>query len=46
MPGTGVTAKDLTVRTHTFFKDQSRTSKPTATGKAVLYKDRDKKNKK
>lgn len=43
MPATGGTAKDLAVRTHTFFKDQSRTSKPTATGKAVRNKDKNKK---
>ncbi len=28
MPGTAGTAKNLTVRTHTFFKDQNRPSKP------------------
>jgi hypothetical protein len=38
MPGTGGTAKNLTVRTHTFFKDQSRPSKPTASGTAELNK--------
>ncbi|MDP2157097.1 MAG: hypothetical protein Q8K68_05255, partial [Nitrospirota bacterium] len=43
MPGTAGTAKDLTLRTHTFFKDQSRPSKPTATGKAVFFKDKEKK---
>jgi len=32
MPGTAGTAKDLTVRTHTFRKDQSRPSRPTASG--------------
>lgn len=30
MPGTGGTAKNLTVRTHTFIKNQSRPSRPTA----------------
>ncbi|MBI5634558.1 MAG: hypothetical protein HZA15_13895 [Nitrospirae bacterium] len=38
MPGTAGTAKNLTVRTHTFFKDQSRPSKPTASGTAELNK--------
>ena len=39
MPGSGSTAANLTVRTHTFFKDQARPSKPTASGAPVLYKD-------
>lgn len=38
MPGTAGTAKNLTVRTHTFIKDQSRQSKPTASGTAELNK--------
>lgn len=38
MPGTGGTAKNLTVRTHTFLKGQSRASKPTASGTPELYK--------
>lgn len=38
MPGTGGTAKNLTVRTHTFINDQSRASKPTAVGTAELNK--------
>lgn len=38
MPGTGGTAKNLTVRTHTFFKGQNRPSKPTAVGAAELNK--------
>jgi hypothetical protein len=38
MPGTAGTAKNLTVRTHTFFKDQNRPSKPTASGTAEVYK--------
>jgi len=43
MPGTGKTADNLYLRTHTFLKDQSRPSKPTATGTAVLNKDTKKK---
>jgi hypothetical protein len=39
MPGSGSTAANLTVRTHAFFKDQARPSKPTAGGIPVLYKD-------
>lgn len=38
MPGTGGTAKNLTVRTHTFFKGQNRPSKPIATGTAEFNK--------
>jgi hypothetical protein len=38
MPGTGATVKNLTVRTHTFYKDQSRPSQPTVTGTPVLNK--------
>lgn len=38
MPGTAGTAKNLTVRTHTFFKGQNRLSKPTASGTAELNK--------
>ena len=38
MPGTGGTAKNLAVRTHTFFKGQNRPSKPTAVGTAELNK--------
>lgn len=38
MPGTAGTAKNLTVRTHTFFKDQNRLSKPTASGVPEYFK--------
>lgn len=39
MPGTGKTADNLYLRTHTFIKDQSRPSKPLASGMPVFYKD-------
>jgi hypothetical protein len=40
MPGTGKTADNLYLRTHTFFKDQARPSKPLASGTAVLNKEK------
>ncbi len=38
MPGTGQTAKDLFMRTHTFNKDQARASGPTAKDEPVYFK--------
>lgn len=38
MPATGGTAKDLGVRVHTFYKEQNRPSKMTATGTPEYFK--------